>query len=76
MSVGLCFQRPLRLLADWASARGGEGTGGLFAFGNIWGLCLSEVNPTPPIHARSPSETLSPGLLVRVPWVGGRGTGG
>lgn len=76
LSVCLCFQVPLRLFPDWASAGGGEGPGGLFAFGSIWGLCLSEVNPTPPLHARSPGETSSPGLPVRVPWVEGRGTGG
>lgn len=45
----------------------GRGLEGLFAFSKIWGLCLSEVHPTPPLHSRSPRETLSPGLLVRVP---------
>lgn len=62
----LCFQLPLRPFPAWASAGGGARTGGLFALSKTWGLCLSEVNPTPPLHSRSP------GLLMGVP---GRGSG-
>lgn len=69
--VCLCFQMPLRLFPD-TSAGGGEGTGGPAAFGNIWGLCLSEVNPTPPLHAGSPKGD----FITRLAGEGSLGGGG
>lgn len=72
----LCFQLPLRLFPDWASAGVGERTGGLFALSKIWGLCLSEVNPTPPLHSRSPKGDLITRLADVGSWVGGGAQGG
>lgn len=43
VSIFLCFSLPPWLRPDSASAGGGEGTGGLPAFGTIWGLCLWEM---------------------------------
>ena len=42
----------LSLFPDLAAAAGGEGTGGLLAFGHIWGLCLPKVTPLKPSVAK------------------------
>ena len=67
-SVFLCFQISLLLFPDLASAAGGEGTGELLAFGQIWGLCLSEVTLPPPLHS-SPQRDCPSSLASAAFWV-------
>lgn len=57
----------LWLYPDLASAGGWEGTRGAVCLWQNLGLCLSEVNPTPPLYSRPPSVTLSSALLGSVP---------